>query len=135
MFGGAYGDARMPNWLHIHRTALPLRRHKGEHFEAGNLSGPISLLLECFLFCCWLLTANRERGMARSGIGCLVVTAMGHLCHSHAISILQPIVKVTKAVMWSHPSALFSIIGTKLSSVRGCSLISCRVVIASSQYS
>ncbi len=23
MFGGAYGDARMPNWLHWHRTPLP----------------------------------------------------------------------------------------------------------------
>ncbi len=23
MFGGAYGDARMPNWPHWHRTLLP----------------------------------------------------------------------------------------------------------------
>ncbi len=23
MFGGAYGDARMPNWTHRHRTSLP----------------------------------------------------------------------------------------------------------------
>ncbi len=35
MFGGAYGDARMPNWPHWHRTPLPriattgLRRDKG----------------------------------------------------------------------------------------------------------
>ncbi len=36
---------------------------------------------------------------------------------------------------WSHPSALFSIIGTKLSNVRGCSPISYRVIITSSWYS
>ncbi len=36
MFGGAYGDARMSNWPHRHRTPLPgiattgLRRDKGE---------------------------------------------------------------------------------------------------------
>ncbi len=54
MFGGAYGDACMPNWPHRHRTPLPgvaspgLRRNKGECFEAGYLSAPISiLLLEC----------------------------------------------------------------------------------------
>ncbi len=35
MFGGVYGDACMPNWLHRHRTPLPeiaspgLRRNKG----------------------------------------------------------------------------------------------------------
>ncbi len=35
MFGGAYGDARMPNWPHRHYTSLPgiaspgLRRNKG----------------------------------------------------------------------------------------------------------
>ncbi len=34
MFGGAYGDARMPNWPHWHRTPFPgiattgLRRDK-----------------------------------------------------------------------------------------------------------
>ncbi len=39
MFGRVYGDARMPNWLHRHRTPLPgiatmgLRRDKGR----GNL--------------------------------------------------------------------------------------------------
>ncbi len=36
MFGGAYDDARMPNWPHGHRTPLPkiattvLCRYKGE---------------------------------------------------------------------------------------------------------
>ncbi len=35
MFGVAYGDARIPNWPHLHRTPLPgisttgLRRDKG----------------------------------------------------------------------------------------------------------
>ncbi len=53
-FGGAYGDARMPNWPHRHRTPLPkivslgLCQNKGEHFEADNLSAPIPpLLLMC----------------------------------------------------------------------------------------
>ncbi len=38
MFGGAYGDARMPNWPHWHRTPLPgiittgLRRDPGEPY-------------------------------------------------------------------------------------------------------
>ncbi len=54
MFGGAYADARLPNWHHRHRTPLlgiassGLRQNKGGRFEAGNLSAPISpLLLEC----------------------------------------------------------------------------------------
>ncbi len=54
MFGGAYGDARVPNWPHQHGNPLPgiattgLHHHKGERFEAGNLSAPISpLLLKC----------------------------------------------------------------------------------------
>ncbi len=39
MFGGEYGDARMPNWPHWLRTPLPgiattgLRRDKGGFFE------------------------------------------------------------------------------------------------------
>ncbi len=55
--------------------------------------------------------------MVRSGIECWVVATVGHVCRSHTISILQCIVKATKAVTWSHPSALFGIIGTKLSGV------------------
>ncbi len=47
-------------------------------------------------------------------------------------SILWCVVKTTKVAIWSHPSALLSMIGTKLSGVRGCSFISCRVVITSS---
>ncbi len=74
-------------------------------------------------------------GMVRSSIECWVVVAIGRLYCSCAISISQRIVKATKAVTWSHPPVLFSIIGTKLSSVRGCSPISCRVVIASFRYS
>ncbi len=41
MFGGAYGDARMPNWPHWHRTPLPgiattgLRQDKGVHKPAS----------------------------------------------------------------------------------------------------
>ncbi len=68
--------------------------------------------------------------MLGSGIGCLVEATMDRLCRSLAISILQRIVKATKAATWSHQSTLFSMIGTKLSGVRGCSSISCRVVIA-----
>ncbi len=45
MFGGAYGEARMPNWPHWHRTPLPgiatmyLRRDKG-----GNALGQATFL-------------------------------------------------------------------------------------------
>ncbi len=56
-------------------------------------------------------------------------------CRSRAISILWCIVRATKAATWSHPSALFSIIGMKQSDVRGGSPIFSRAVIASSQYS
>ncbi len=42
MFGGVYGDARMPNWPHWHRTPLPgiastgLRRDKYEGTNTFN---------------------------------------------------------------------------------------------------
>ncbi len=88
-----------------------------------------------FLFLCWVANGKQGGGMMRSSIGCWIVVAMDRLCRSHTISILQRIVKATKAATWSHPSALFSIIGTKLSGVRGCSPIFCRAVIASSWYS
>ncbi len=65
--------------------------------------------------------------MARSGTGCWVAAAMGRPCRSRAISILWRIVRATKAASWSLPSALFSIIGTKLSFVRGGSPIFSRV--------
>ncbi len=48
---------------------------------------------------------------------------MGRLCHSHHISILRRIVRVTKTATWSHLSTLLSIIGTKLSDVRSYSPI------------
>ncbi len=59
----------------------------------------------------------------------------GRPCRSHAITILRCIVRATKAATWSHPSVLFSIIGTKLSGIRGGSLIFSRAVITSSRYS
>ncbi len=71
----------------------------------------------------------------RSSIGCWVVAAIGCLCRSFTNSILWCIVKATKAAIWSHPLAIFNIIGIKLSRVRGYSPISCRVVITSSQCS
>ncbi len=74
-----------------------------------------------------IATTGLRRDKGRSGIGCWVAVAMGCPCRSHAISILQRIVRVTKAATWSHPSALFSI--------RGGSPIFSRVVIASSRYS
>ncbi len=73
-----------------------------------KLTGLDRLLLP--LLGCWRQKMGR---MARSGIGCWVAAAMGRLCHSCAISILRRIVRATKAATWSHPSALFSIIGTK----------------------
>ncbi len=71
-------------------------------------SGPAWIVF-CF-HCCVADGQNRE--MARSSIGCWVVVAMGRHCHSRTISIFRRIVRVTKAATWSHPSALFSIIGT-----------------------
>ncbi len=79
--------------------------------------------------------ANTGGGMMTSGTGCCVMADIVRLCHSYTNSILWCVIKVTKATTWSHSSAILSIIGTKLSSVRGCSSISCRVVITSSQYS
>ncbi len=157
LLGGAYGDARMPNWPHSHHIPLPgiasldLHRNKGgmlwgkqpfcPHFSSAtemcwwcNNTLPLFRILGSGVIlasrCLWsrptriiffsvarLLTANMG-GMVRSGIGCWVAAAMGHLCRSRIISILQPIVKATKAATWFHPSALFSIIRTKLAGVR-----------------
>ncbi len=167
MFGRAYGDARMPNWPHWHRTPLPgivttgLRRDKG-----GNVLGQATFLSP-FLLCyssVWMvrlhspfisgsirisgLDGELAAGCLRSGparivfcfrcwrqkCGCWVAAAMGRPCRSRAITILRRIVRVTKAATWS-PPALFSIIGTKLSGVRGGSPIFSRVVIASSRHS
>ncbi len=53
MFGGAYGDARMPNWPPPHPLAQdrhygPASKQMGECFGAGNLSALISpLILKC----------------------------------------------------------------------------------------
>ncbi len=47
-----YGDARVPNWLHRHRTPCPRSLHRTcvgareERFEAGNLSALISPLCD-----------------------------------------------------------------------------------------
>ncbi len=79
-----------------------------------------------FCFCCWVAD-GKEGGMARSDIEWWVAAAMGRICRSHAISILRRIVRATKAATWSHPSALFSIVRAKPSSVRGCSPISYRM--------
>ncbi len=132
MFGGAYGDARMPNWSHWHRTPLPriattgLCQDKGgnalgqttflSHFSsatqvcgwcdytlpsfrdqsgsqdsgldgklaAGCLqSGPTWIV---FCFRCWITDGKNGGGMARSGIGCWVVAAMG----APAAPVLSP---------------------------------------------
>ncbi len=100
---------------------------------AGCLrSGPAWII---FCFHCWVADGKKGGVMARSGIGCWVAAAMGRPCCYHAISIFRRIVRVTKAATWSHPSALFSIIGTKLSGIRGGSPIFSRAVIASSRYS
>ncbi len=52
--GGTYGNEHKPNWSHRYCTPCPGSPHwadfgtRGEHFEAGNLSAPISpLLLVC----------------------------------------------------------------------------------------
>ncbi len=77
---------------------------------AGCLrSGPAWIV---FCFRCWVAD-SKNGGVARSGIGSWVAAAMGRPGRSHAISILRHIVRATKAATWSHPSALFSIIGTK----------------------
>ncbi len=37
MFGGAYGDARMPNWPHRHHTPLPGIATSGLHRDKGRM--------------------------------------------------------------------------------------------------
>ncbi len=122
-------------------TTLPLHFGIDQDLRISGLDG--KLAARClwsgpawivFCFRCWVADGKNE-GMARSGIGCWVAAAMGRSCRSHAISIWRRIVRATKSATWSHPSALFSIIGTKPSGVRGGLLIFCRAVIASSQYS
>ncbi len=115
---------------------------RGEHFEAGNLSAPFllcylsvwmvrlrspfvwdlrprELAAGClrsrpawivFCFRCWVAD-GKNGGMERSGIECWAMAAMG--CPCRTISILRRIVRATKVATWSHPSALFNIIGTK----------------------
>ncbi len=39
IFGGAYGDARMPNWPHWHRTPLPGIATTGLHRDKGGQTG------------------------------------------------------------------------------------------------
>ncbi len=97
----------------------------GGELAAGCLQNRLAWIVFCF--CCWVAD-GKNGGMPRSGIGCWGAVAMGR---SSAISILRRIVRATKAATCSHPSALFSIIGTKLSGVRGGSLIFSRAVIAS----
>ncbi len=49
MFGGAYGNARMPNWLHWHRTPCPglpqwaCIETKGERFRVATFLPPFLL--------------------------------------------------------------------------------------------
>ncbi len=59
--------------------------------------------------------------MARWDVGCWVAAAISRLFRSRASSILWRIVMATKANTWSHSLALRSMIGTKLSGVRGSS--------------
>ncbi len=66
MFGGAYGDARMPNWPHRHRTPLPeiatsgLRCDKSKYLR-GVLGGCCG---EGFLVnsCCPKVSRSQARG-------------------------------------------------------------------------
>ncbi len=37
MFGGAYGDARMPNWPHWHRTTWPVIATTGLRHDEGDI--------------------------------------------------------------------------------------------------
>ncbi len=58
-----------------------------------------------------LLMVNTGGGeMARSGIGCWVAAVMDYPCRAN----LRRIVRATKVATWSHPFALFSIIGTNV---------------------
>ncbi len=50
MFGGAYGDARMPNWPHRHRTPLPGSPHRACVVTRGNALRQATLL-PSFLLC------------------------------------------------------------------------------------
>ncbi len=134
-----------PHPLARDRHNEPASRQRRECFGAGNLSAPISpLLLKCvegattlflhfgisglggklaagclrsrptwiiFCFCCWVADGKNGEG----GWGWVAAVMVRY---SRAISILRRTVRATKAATWSHPSVLFSIIGTKLSGVR-----------------
>ncbi len=61
-------------------------------FQAQVLVAAISLQSRpawiVFFFCCWVANGKHGGRMVRFGIGCWVAVTIGHLCHSHAISIL-----------------------------------------------
>ncbi len=98
-----------------------------------HLSWPAWIVF-CF-FRCWIANGKHGGEMARSGIGCWVA-AIGHLCHSHAFSpYCDALSKQLRQPSGPILPALLGMIGTKLSGVRGCSPIFCRVVITSSRYS
>ncbi len=156
MFGGAYGNARMPNWPHkaphplaMDRLTEPVLEQRANTlmqttfssasgvcgwcnsplllFRILDFAGPLAASgclgvrpawIIFFLFRCWVANGKHE-GMLRSDIERWVAAAVDHLCHSRVISILRHILKATKVATWSYLSALFSIIGTKLSGVFG----------------
>ncbi len=92
-------------------TTLSLRfgiSGQGGELAARCLRSRPAWIVFCFHF--WVDDGKNE-GIPRSGTGCWVAVAMG--CRCRAISILQRIVRATKRATWSHPSVLFSIIGTK----------------------
>ncbi len=126
-----FGQATfLPNFFFPYSLVRP---HSAACIHGCSVIGCYLMLsltsLDCFFFCCWVTSS----ALARSSIGCWVAIATGGLCHSHTNSILWCIVKVTKMATWSLPLALLRMIGTKLSSLRGSSPISCRVVITSYQ--
>ncbi len=140
--GNAFGQAIfLPPFLLCYSSVWTVRLHSSlvlgsirisgldGKLAAGCLRSGPAWIIFCFRY--WVAD-GKNRGMARSGIGYWVVAAMGRSC---TISILWRIVRATKVATWSHPSALFSIIGTKLSGIRGGSPIFSSAVIASSRYS
>ncbi len=107
--------------------------------------------LDPWLWCYWLPDVDiNQPGLCSSSItgllmantrewwGLVLGAVWQRLLAASATPALTPscgaLSERLKAATWSHPSTLHSIIGTKVSSVRGCSPIYCRVVITSSKY-
>ncbi len=93
----------------------------------------MSTSLDCLFLHCW--DTNDKHGGRR---GLTFGAGWQQLLTAFTAPVLIPscgaLSKWQRWVTLSHPSVLLSVIGTNLVNVKGCSLISCGVVVTSSWY-